>query len=566
MLLASTVLITHARAQKLVHTSDTFLVRAAENFVFRYKDPGGGITKERLDTAEIQKVRSNLRVLHYYTGKPFDMKDMLYIEPVQRCNNYQGIKNKEHAGSPFFITKDRFPGERFAGTALPNSLRFYLDTACVRTEKYQLVTDSIRTATLESYLQPFYFKKFEVTNGEYLEFVRYVTDSIARRFLGEPYVKKNGQLDHTVKIDWENDDIHEKLQPLYVPEGKRFYNRREINTDTLFYAVAGGNSELAANGYKTIRIYPDTLSWINDFTYSFNEPMTNMYFWHPAFADYPVVGISYWQTLAFLDWKTRTENQKLKAQGSKVVVTYDLPTELEWEMVAAAGEHATIYPNDFSFTTDESWLTDLMLIGKEYSITEKEAEPFKTDSGGTDRIISPSTYVLQSRVKKATVTRENFLSGQLRSQYRYKGTYIMDGSFHTEKSDLSAFTKKTWAKKELQHINLDPNGISFMAGNVSEWMKETYKDNWAPVFAKRQLLLASAKGKDAELEARIEQYYDSFNDKNGHLVRGSNWFDERYSYRLGKNTTGLAAKRFVDPKKQHATIGFRYVIHVSLSG
>ena len=30
-----------------------------------------------------------------------------------------------------------------------------------------------------------------------------------------------------------------------------------------------------------------------DFTYGFNEPLTETYFWHPAYDDYPVVGVSW---------------------------------------------------------------------------------------------------------------------------------------------------------------------------------------------------------------------------------------------------------------------------------
>ena len=39
-------------------------------------------------------------------------------------------------------------------------------------------------------------------------------------------------------------------------------------------------------------IYPDTLRWNLDFTYAFNDPLFGRYFWHPAYGDYPVVGVS----------------------------------------------------------------------------------------------------------------------------------------------------------------------------------------------------------------------------------------------------------------------------------
>ena len=43
--------------------------------------------------------------------------------------------------------------------------------------------------------------------------------------------------------------------------------------------------------HNIINVYPDTLCWIRDFTYSFNDPQASLYFWHPSFDDYPVVGV-----------------------------------------------------------------------------------------------------------------------------------------------------------------------------------------------------------------------------------------------------------------------------------
>ena len=34
--------------------------------------------------------------------------------------------------------------------------------------------------------------------------------------------------------------------------------------------------------HDIINVYPDTLCWIRDFTYSFNDPQASLYFWHPS--------------------------------------------------------------------------------------------------------------------------------------------------------------------------------------------------------------------------------------------------------------------------------------------
>ncbi|PKP46667.1 MAG: hypothetical protein CVT95_06670, partial [Bacteroidetes bacterium HGW-Bacteroidetes-12] len=70
--------------------------------------------------------------------------------------------------------------------------------------------------------------------------------------------------------------------------------------------------------------------------------------------------------------------------------------------------------------------------------------------------------------------------------------------------------------------------------------------------------------KDIEILSLIERYYDQNNHPNGKLVRGSNWYDERFSNKLGKNTEGINAKVFVNPDSTYSTLGFRYVIHVKV--
>nr|WP_306443451.1 hypothetical protein [Odoribacter splanchnicus] len=41
-----------------------------------------------------------------------------------------------------------------------------------------------------------------------------------------------------------------------------------------------------------VNIYPDSTAWVNDFDNAYNEPYMRMYFAHPGYNDYPVVGVS----------------------------------------------------------------------------------------------------------------------------------------------------------------------------------------------------------------------------------------------------------------------------------
>jgi hypothetical protein len=95
-------------------------------------------------------------------------------------------------------------------------------------------------------------------------------------------------------------------------------------------------------------------------------------------------------------------------------------------------------------------------------------------------------------------------------------------------------------------------------------MRESYAENWKPFFEKHIAVLSVDTSESTKLAKEIELFYDKGNAKNGRLVRGANWYDERFSARpmSTRNEAGINPKRFVDPSEQHCTIGFRYVIHV----
>jgi len=102
--------------------------------------------------------------------------------------------------------------------------------------------------------------------------------------------------------------------------------------------------EISSMESVTVPVYPDTLSWVKDFTYTFNDPLFDRYFWHPAYDKYPVVGVSWSQAQAFCDWRTALKLSSTPSELRAFETAYRLPTEAEWEYAARGGREQAIYP------------------------------------------------------------------------------------------------------------------------------------------------------------------------------------------------------------------------------
>jgi gliding motility-associated lipoprotein GldK len=232
----------------------------------------------------------------------------------------------------------------------------------------------------------FYMDETEITNNEYRQFVYYVRDSTARRILGEVkpevyLIEENPEtgeiydppiLNWEEEINWQGEEERDALEEMFMPEHERYFRKKEIDTRKLLYeyfwidwqaaAQKDWNTQGdAANGMfsnrpqgftdrsvyirnEVINVYPDTLCWIMDYAYSYNEPATMQYFSHPAYDNYPVVGVNWKQAKAFCIWRTELLNGYLSSKEEAVLNEFRLPTEAEWEWAARGGYELNPYP------------------------------------------------------------------------------------------------------------------------------------------------------------------------------------------------------------------------------
>jgi gliding motility-associated lipoprotein GldK len=248
-------------------------------------------------------------------------------------------------------------------------------------------------------VRAFYMDETEITNSEYRQFVEWVKDSTIRVRLAiladevgqtagsggkggknsgsigdfafndsdpakmtpyDKYMYENyysvgtdddpfagRRLNRKVKLiketnKYPDEYYSEVMDSMYLPVAESFNGLRTI--EAAARAKVGKRSSFIKT--EQLEIYPDTTVWIKDFSYSYNEPMHNDYFWHQAYGDYPVVGVNWKQAKAFCAWRTLNKNAYIKSKKKKqdLINTFRLPTEAEWEYAARGGLESATYP------------------------------------------------------------------------------------------------------------------------------------------------------------------------------------------------------------------------------
>jgi gliding motility-associated lipoprotein GldK len=196
-------------------------------------------------------------------------------------------------------------------------------------------------------------KKNKSNNGVY---DKYMYDNYYSLDLKNPYAGR--KVDKSLKLkkspnEYPDQLYTEAMDKMYSHPDSSYNGMRIFNHKLLKFRYSWMDIQASVKAKKRIikdtafAIYPDTTVWIKDFNYSYNEPMHNDYFWHKAYADYPVVGVKHDQAVAFCEWRTLYKNsyiKKSKKKGKYLVSKFRLPSEAEWEYAARGGLKSATYP------------------------------------------------------------------------------------------------------------------------------------------------------------------------------------------------------------------------------
>ena len=214
---------------------------------------------------------------------------------------------------------------------------------------------------------------------------------------------------------------------------------------------------------------PDTLVWRQRLAY--NEPFVEYYFRHPAFDDYPVVGVSWKQANDYSQWRTDRVNEKLLIDAGVLDVTLqqqkdnnfnseaylagqydgttkDALTDLDGNPRHARLEDGIMLPR-YRLPTEAEWeYAALALIGNSQSERIADYRFYPWDGHG---LRNPTKGV-----------RGSFMANFVRGKGDYMG---VAGNLN----DNAAPTAPV--------ISYWPNdyGLFCMAGNVNEWVLDAYR-------------------------------------------------------------------------------------------
>ncbi|NVN94248.1 MAG: SUMF1/EgtB/PvdO family nonheme iron enzyme [Bacteroidetes bacterium] len=275
-----------------------------------------------------------------------------------------------------------------------------------------------------------------------------------------------GRTEQDVMTDWNNVPRRVTVSSFYMDE-------TEIrNLDYLEYLYWLGRVYGTDFPETVKKAQPDQLVWRNELSY--NEDISEFYLHHPAYRDYPVVGVNWIQANDYCAWRTDRVNEDILIQMGILEVNPDQTNDNSFNTDAyLAGQYEGLVREDLEDLnpsgsgTRKVRMEDNILLPKYRLPTEAEWEYAALGLIGNtmyERVIERRIYPWNGHL---TRTDDKNAYGEMVANYkRGRGDYMGVAGNLNDAADHTAPVYAFW-----------PNdyGLYNMAGNVSEWVLDVYR-------------------------------------------------------------------------------------------